>query len=183
MTKKIVAVDMDDTILYLMKAIMEDHNAKFPDHLVAYENMIAFDDSMLHPEYNKIDYFNTPGTFFNLNPIDNYVIDELKKINDKYDLVIVTSAFPRSVNDKWRWVQHHLPFLPFSNFITAGRKDLIQADILIDDAQHNVEKWVKTGRPALVPEHHWNKDLGLLPGVTMFGSWKGLTEKIDDILS
>ena len=66
MTKKIIAVDMDDTILSLMKAIQADHNQKHPDHPLAYHQMVAFDDSMFHPEYDKMDFFNKPGTFYDL---------------------------------------------------------------------------------------------------------------------
>ena len=102
-------------------------------------------------------------------------------IHEDYDLLIVTSAFASTVYDKWRWIQTHLPFVPFQNFITTNRKDLIQADILIDDAKHNVEEWIKTGRPALVPKHHWNEDLGNLDGVRLFDSWKGIKDHIDAI--
>lgn len=180
--KKIVAVDMDDTILFLMKAIMKDHNEKHPKHPVKYEDMVAFDDSMLHPDYCKMEFFNKPGTFFDLEVMDEYMVKELELIHQEYDLIIVTSAFPESVPDKWRWIEKHLPFVPFKNFITASRKDLIQADILIDDAKHNVEDWVKTGRPAIVPSHHWNQDLEKLDGVTMMYGWHGMKEIIDNIL-
>lgn len=179
--KKIVAVDMDDTILWLMKAIHADHNNKHPEAAVEYKNMVAFDDSMLHPDYDKIDFFATPGTFRNLEIMDEHVIDELEKINESYDLIIVTSAFAHSVPDKWEWLQEHMPFITQKKFITCSRKELIQADILIDDAIHNVKPWVKTGRPAIVPSHHWNQELSELPGVTMIYGWHGVKEILDDI--
>lgn len=182
MTKQIVAVDMDDTIVWLMKAIMEDHNEKYPDHLLTYEQMVAFSESMFHPEYDKMEYFVRKGTFLNLKVMDEHVVNELKEIHEAYDLIIVTSAFAESVLDKWKWIQIHLPFIPHTNFCTFSRKDLIQADILIDDAIHNVKPWVAKGRPALVPIHHWNQELKDLQGVTMFDSWKGMKQKIDEIL-
>lgn len=181
MSKKIIAVDMDDTILYLMKAIQEDHNRKHPDQPVKYEDMIAFDDSMLHPEYSKLEFFHTEGTFLHLKIMQD-AAEELEKIHEAYDLIIVTAAFPDCVPDKWTWLQHHLPFIPERNFITTSRKDLIQADILIDDAIHNVVDWVKTGRRAIVPRHHWNTELAVLPGVMMISEWKGVKEKIDYML-
>lgn len=182
MNKKIVAVDMDDTILWLMKAIMNDHNEKHPETPVLYEQMIAFDDSMLHPDYDKMEFFNRPGTFYHLEPMDDHVVSELEKIHNEYDLVVVTSAFPSSVSDKWDWIKKHLPFIPHENFFTGARKDLIQADILIDDAKHNVEKWVQKGKPAIVPSHHWNQQLAQLDGVHMMYGWHGMKEIIDSIL-
>lgn len=180
--KKIIALDMDDTILFLMKAILADHNIKHPEFQLKYQDMIAFDDSMMHPEYSKEEFFHRPGTFLNLEIMDEYVVPELEKINEAYDLIIVTSAFPESVVDKWKWLQKHLPFIPARNFCSFSRKDLIQADILIDDAIHNVKDWVATNRPALVPSHHWNQELAELPGVTMFNGWEGMKERLDTIL-
>jgi 5'(3')-deoxyribonucleotidase len=181
--KKIVAVDMDDTILWLMKAIHADHAKKHPDFPVAYEDMIAFDDSMLHPDYCKLSFFKEPGTFLNLEIMDDYVVKELEAINKDYDLIIVTSSFAENVDEKWQWMQKYLPFVPHRNFCAFSRKDLIQADILIDDAIHNVVDWVETGRPAIVPSHHWNQELAKLDGVTMIYGWHGMKEILDDILS
>lgn len=182
MKKKIVAIDMDDTIVYLMKAILEDHNKKHPEHALTYEEVKAFDDSMFHHDYCMYRFMDEPDVFFNLQFVDNDVVEEMKAIHEAYDLIIVTSAFPQHVMDKWRWLQEHLPFIPHKNFCCFSRKDLIRADILIDDAIHNVKDWVATSRPALVPEHHWNKDLALLEGVTMFKEWKGMKECLDKIL-
>lgn len=183
MNKKIVAVDMDDTLVYLMKAIMEDHNAKHPDYPVTYEQMIAFDESMLHKDYSKMDFFFKEGTFLNLELLDEYVIPEMKKINEAYDLIIVTSAFAENVLEKWKWLRRYMPFIPHKNFCAFTRKDLIQADILIDDALHNVKDWVQSGRPALVPSHHWNQEAAQLEHVTMFDSWENLKEEIDRLLA
>lgn len=180
--KKVVAVDMDDTILFLMKAIHSDHNQKHPDFQVSFDKMVAFDDSMFHPSYDKMEFFARPGTFLNLELMDEHVVNELQMINEEYDLIIVTSSFAENVLEKWQWLQKYLPFIPHRNFCSFSRKDLIQADILIDDAIHNVKDWVATGRPALVPEHHWNRQLSELEGVTMFNGWEGMKRKIDNVL-
>jgi 5'(3')-deoxyribonucleotidase len=181
--KKIVAVDMDDTILWLMKAIHADHSKKHPDFGLTYEDMVAFDDSMMHPDYCKLEFFKTPGTFLNLEIMDEHVVEELEQINEKYDLIIVTSSFAENVLEKWQWIQKYLPFIPHKNFCAFSRKDLIQADILIDDAIHNVKDWVATGRPAIVPHHHWNEELEKLDGVTMIYGWHGMTEIIDSVFT
>lgn len=181
MSKKIIAIDMDDTLVWLMRAIMEDHRKKHPYWPLQYEDMAAFHTSMLHPEYNKMDFFNTPGVFRNLEIMDEHVKLEMMKLHEDYDILIVTSAFPHTVGDKWEWLQEHLPFVPHKNFITASRKDLINADLLIDDAIHNIIPWVETGRPAIVPSHHWNQELAELDHVTMIYGWHGVKEIVDSI--
>lgn len=181
--KKIIAVDMDDTLVWLMKAMMEDHNKKFPLAALKYEDIVAFDESNFHPDYNKYDYFDEPGTFFNLEIMDEHVVSEMKALSEDYDVLIVTSAFPKAVPDKWRWVEEHLPFIPYKNFIVTSRKDLVQADLLIDDAIHNVKDWIATGRPAIAPYHHWNEELEHVPGVTMIYGWHGVKNIVDHILA
>jgi 5'(3')-deoxyribonucleotidase len=180
--KKIVAVDMDDTIVYLMKRIMEHHNILHPDHQLEYEQMAAFKHEVFHPDYDLISYLNDPATYESLELVDEYVVPELKKLTENYDVIIVTSAFPNAVGGKWNWLQKNLPFIPQRNFITASRKDLINADILIDDAIHNVVDWIKTGRPVLVPSHHWNQELEKLDGVTMIYGFHGVSDIVEHIL-
>jgi 5'(3')-deoxyribonucleotidase len=182
MSKKIVAVDMDDTMVYLMKAIMKHHNELHPDAKLEYKDMAAFRHDVFHPDYEIMDLLVKPETYADLELFDEHVIDEMKKLNEEYDVIIVTSAFPEAVPGKWIWMQKYLPFIPQRNFITASRKDLIQADILIDDAIHNVEDWVKSGRPAIVPMHHWNEELLGLEGVIPIYGWHGMKEIVDNVL-
>lgn len=181
MYKPIVAVDMDDTLVWLMKAIMEDHNRKYPMHAVKYSDMAAFQTHMFHPDYDKMEFFAGKETFFNLELMDEYVVPEMKKLHDLYEVWIVTSAFPEAVYDKWRWVQKYLPFIPYKNFFITQQKDKLAADILIDDAIHNVQPWAETGRPVIVPSHHWNQELRNLPLVTMVDSWNGMADTVTNI--
>lgn len=183
MSKKIVALDMDDTIVKLMEAIMNEHNRQFPKHKIEYKEVIPFVYGIYHPDFDPHEFMDRPGTFFELEPIDEYVLSELKRIYEAYDLIIITAAFPQSVLDKWRWIETHMPYFPHANFFTGDRKDLINADLLIDDSVKQVTSWIKKGKPALVRSHHWNQELKELEGVTMFDSWKGLRETIDEILN
>lgn len=182
MRKPIIAIDMDDTIVFLMKAIMRNHNELHPDHALTYEQMAAFKHEIFHPEYNVLDHLELPETYEALELMDEYVIPEIKKLHEKYDVIIVTSAFPSSVPGKWKWMQEHLPFIPQKNFITCGRKDIINADLLIDDAIHNVEDWVASNRPAIVPNHHWNQELKGMTLVTMVDSWKDMCKIVEQVL-
>jgi 5'(3')-deoxyribonucleotidase len=181
MRKPIVAIDMDDTIVFLMKAIMKDHNEKHPDHVLAYEQLAAFRHEIFHPDYDILGHLNKRETYEALELMDEHVVPEIKKLHELYDVIIVTSAFPEAVPGKWDWMQKHLPFIPQKNFITCGRKDLINADILIDDAIHNVRDWVASHRPAIVLSHHWNQELRTLPLVTMTDGWVDMADKVTNI--
>ncbi|MDK2600495.1 hypothetical protein QO179_23645 [Bacillus stercoris] len=115
--------------------------------------------------------------------MDEYVVDEMKKIHEAYDLIIVTASFPEAVVDIWNWIQKYLPFIPYDNFISATRKDLINADLLIDDAVHNIRDWSKKGKPAISILHHWNHEVTSYPNVYTRSGWKGMKEYVDSILN
>lgn len=186
--KKTILVDMDDTIALLMDAIRKDHNDQHPDHILKPQDMMAFDDSILHPEYDKRSFFGSTGLFYNLELIDNHVVEEMQKIHEAYDLIIVTAAFSESVHDKWRWLQKHMPFIPHDNFCTFKRKDKIHGDILIDDAPHNLLPWTETGRDAICIKQNWNvhlKEHETPDGhgdIFMKDGWKGMKEDIDFLI-
>jgi 5'(3')-deoxyribonucleotidase len=182
MRKPIIAIDMDDTIVFLMKAIMKHHNDNHTEHILAYENMAAFKHDVFHPDYDIMAYLKSNDTYRHLELMDEYVVPEIKKLHEKYDVVIVTSAFAEGVLGKWEWLQENLPFIPHKNFITCSRKDLLNADVLIDDAIHNVKDWIASNRPAVVPSHHWNQELKGMTLVTMVDGWKNVYEIVEQVL-
>lgn len=181
--RKIIAIDMDDTIADLYTPTLEDHNEKFPSHKLTFEQLEGYNDSIYHPDYDIEGFFKHSGVFSRLKLIDDYVLDEMKKINEEYDLIILTAALPESVLDKWNWLQEYMPFIKKENFITANRKDLINADLLIDDAKHNIEKWSQTGKPAIVIDYHWNQECKNLKNVYPKTGWNGMLDLIKTILS
>lgn len=182
MRKPIIAIDMDDTMVFLMKAIRTHHNTLHPDHALTYEEMAAFKHEVFHPDYDLMEYLQTESSYTDLELMDEYVVPEIKKLHEKYDVIIVTSAFAGAVSGKWKWMQKYLPFIPHKNFITCGRKDLVNADVLIDDAIHNVHDWTASNRPAIVPSHHWNQELKGTTLVTMVDGWKDMCKIVEQVL-
>lgn len=104
MTKPIIAVDMDDTICHLVKRAIYHNNISFPTHPLQYEDMVHWDTTHLrHPESTHDVFYGRPGLFEELELYDEYVVEEMRKLNDAYDLIIVTAAEPRTVGEKWNW--------------------------------------------------------------------------------
>ena len=67
-------------------------------------------------------------------------IEGLKYLNDKYNVLIVSSAteFPGSLIEKQEWLNEHFPFITWQQMIFCGRKDSIKGDIMIDDHPKNL---------------------------------------------
>jgi 5'(3')-deoxyribonucleotidase len=184
MRKPVVAVDMDDTICHLIRACVAYHNKTWPSHPLAYEDMVSWNtDHIRHPECTEQMFFARPGLYAELELFDEYVIDELRKIHEAYDLIIVTaSPSMQATAEKWEWLQRHAPFIPWANFCPWKRKDLVDFDIIVDDGAHNLIPALGRGKQVLCIPHPWNQDSRDKHNFPIMSSWKGAKERIDEIL-
>ena len=67
-------------------------------------------------------------------------IEGLRYLNEKYDVLIVSSAteFPGCLDDKQAWLQEHFPFIGWQQMIFCGKKDSVAGDIMLDDHPKNL---------------------------------------------
>jgi 5'-nucleotidase len=89
---------------------------------------------------NQRKWVATPG-FFRSVPVVPGSQDGLKKLNENF-LVIVTSLateFPCSLTDKQLWLQDHFPFISWQQIVFCGDKNIIRAEIMIDDHLKNLD--------------------------------------------
>lgn len=79
--------------------------------------------------------------FFRTVPLIADSIDGLKYLNDKYKVLIVSSAteFPNSLCEKQQWLNEYFPFISWKQMIFCGKKDSIKGDIMIDDHIKNLK--------------------------------------------
>lgn len=84
------------------------------------------------------DYYQTPGFFLNLKPIDG-AHDVMKGLYDEgHDIVIVSSAqLTTAPGEKYQWLSKHYPWIHRKNVIFASRKEMVLGDVLIDDSPRN----------------------------------------------
>ncbi len=149
-----IAIDMDE--------VLADPIAKF---IKLYERdyQITADISSLHGkelfEYYPadiagkwFDYINEPGFFLDLDLIPG-AIETVKKLNDVYEVYIVSAAseFRNSFTDKYDWLQQHFPFITWQQIMFCGKK-IVDVDIMIDDRIRNFEGF--KGRPLLFSSPH-----------------------------
>ncbi|MEK9959914.1 MAG: hypothetical protein VW541_05855 [Pelagibacteraceae bacterium] len=123
MEKKIVYVDMDNTIVDFKSGIAKlskTDQEKFKDN---------FDD---HPEI-----------FALMDPVDG-AIDALKELNNHFDLYILSTApwdNPNAWKQKREWIERYfgegIENIFYKKVILSHHKDLNSGDILIDDRPNN----------------------------------------------
>lgn len=101
-----------------------------------------------------------PDFYNDLEPVEGAIEGVKKLIDDGHDVVIV-SAVPRcggiSYHGKCHWLREYMPYFKLDNFIACSRKDVVLGDVLLDDAGHNIEKYMKTGRMAVLFDQPWNQ--------------------------
>lgn len=183
MRKPIIAVDMDDTICHLVKRAIYYNNIAFPTHQLRYEEMVFFDSTHLrHPNSTHEVFYCRPGLFEELELYDEFVVEEMKKLNQAYDIIIVTAADPSTVVEKWNWLQKHMPFITDKQFITCRRKNLLQFDLLIDDGPHNLVPAIAAGRKVLCIPHPWNKKEREQYAMPVMSTWNGAKEVVEHLL-
>jgi 5'-nucleotidase len=91
---------------------------------------------------NQIKWVTSPG-FFRSVPVISGSQEGLKKLNDNFNIIVASLAteFPQSLTDKQLWLRDHFPFISWKQIVFCGDKNLIQADIMIDDHLKNLDKF------------------------------------------
>ncbi len=113
----------------------------------------------------------SPGFFRHLTVIEDSV-DTLRRLNEKYEVFIVSAAmeFPNSLKDKYDWLMEHFPFFTWKQIALTGSKDLICGDFMIDDHVKNLQGF--KGKPYLFTAAH---NL-TVTGYDRINSWKEAAE-------
>lgn len=79
--------------------------------------------------------------FFRTVPVMEGSVEGLTYLNDKYNVLIVSSAteFPQSLKEKVDWLNEYFPFISWKQIVLCGEKNSIKGDIMIDDHPKNLD--------------------------------------------
>lgn len=192
MTKKIIAVDADDTIFDENTAIRLYMNDNYgfhhteADYLVEgpfdnyWERIWNLDQQQTHDMYEK---FVVSSYKENLKPV-NGAIQILKKLKDKYELVIVTSRDNRTTGLTHRALSEHYPTIfsdvHFTPLWGNGEKvtkakicQEIGASYLIDDSFQHCELASEAGVNAILfGTYGWNCYQTLPDSIVSCKNWE-----------
>ena len=166
--KKRLLVDMDGVLadVYKQFIAMEEKESgiKLPIEILVGK-----------PEYevfkNGRKHVNTKGFFRNV-PLMNGCVETMKKLNEKYDVFIVSAAmeFPNSLPEKYSWLKEHFPFITWQQIVFCGSKIIVHGDIMIDDHYKNLDNF--KGQTILFTQPH--NDGHDDKGHTRVHSWKDI---------
>lgn len=179
--QKTLCIDMDSVIVDLMGEWYKLYNRDYGDDLTL-ERVTSWDArSYVKPDCGEkiYEYLNQPGMFVNLKPLP-HAIKVLSRLAKKFDILIVTSTpSSNAYCEKEDWVVRNLPFIGRQNLIFAHRKNMICGDLLFDDAPHNLQAFLKTGRVAVAMDYPYNRQV-LCHRVS---GWLEFERKVDEFLA
>lgn len=133
-----------ERILVDMDAVLGDVYARFIDLEIKESGIKLELDSLVgkleqdaFPHFDK--HVHTKG-FFRHVPLIDGSVEGLRYLNDKYEVLIVSSSteFPNSLTDKMEWMEENFPFISWKQIVLCGRKDIIKGDAMIDDHLKNL---------------------------------------------
>lgn len=135
--KKHILVDMDGVLADVYSLFFKLHEQETGKRLTV-DDVSGLLEAEAFPGQRK--WVTTPG-FFRSVPVMEGSIQGLQLLNDKYDVTVASMAteFPDSLTDKQIWLHEHFPFITWEQIIFCGNKDLIKADIMIDDHPKNLD--------------------------------------------
>jgi len=145
-----VLVDMDGVLADVYAHLIDSESNESGITLHA-DDLYGKLEEEAFPSFNK--HINSVG-FFETAPLITDSVEGLKYLNDKYSVLIVSSAteFPNSMNEKCSWLSRYFPFISWKQMIFCGSKDSIKGDIMIDDHPKNLSKF--GGKKLLFTQPH-----------------------------
>ncbi|HWY68614.1 MAG TPA: SemiSWEET family transporter [Terriglobales bacterium] len=170
-----IAVDMDEVIADALTRHLSLYNGATGENLTPELIREVGLEAAVPPKHRAV-FEGLPhedGFFDNLEVIPNSQ-RSLQMLSSEFDIFITTAAMevPRSFDAKFRWLREHFPFIPTSNIVFCGDKEIIDADYLIDDRSRHFARFRGTGILFTAPHNaregarlranDWDEVLGML---------------------
>ncbi len=147
---KRIAIDMDGVLADVYSKFLEMHSEEY-GHELTMADVEGVPEREAIPGILK--YVNSEG-FFRNAPLMPGCQKYINLINEKYKLYIVSAAmeFPLSLTEKQLWLNEHFPCITWQQMVFCGSKEIIKADIMIDDHFKNLDYF--TGETLLFTQPH-----------------------------
>jgi len=132
-----IAVDMDGVLSDTVEQFT-NWEEKETGKRKSMEEIIGKPEFQAFPNSRK--YVFTPG-FFRTAPVIKDSQEILKRLHEKFEVFIVSAAteFPQSLTEKQAWLTEFFPFIGWQRIVFCGSKEIVQADIMIDDHFKNLD--------------------------------------------
>ncbi len=134
-----IAIDMDEVLADPIRKFIDLYHRDYgvPLDLELAPGNEIYDHVPTHVQDKWFDYINEKGFFRDL-PLIPGSVEAVKKLQEKYEIYIVSAAmeFRNSLEDKFDWLGEHFPFIDWQHIVFCGKK-IVRTEIIIDDRAKN----------------------------------------------
>ena len=89
------------------------------------------------PEDGRLDFLNS-REFYTKQPALPGAAAFLEQLCELADVTIMTAVYPQFMGERIQRLMQLFPFFPMDHIIMGKRKELLQADVMLDDGVHNL---------------------------------------------
>lgn len=136
-----IAIDMDDVLENLTAAWCEELNRRYGTN-VHDTDLKEWDMSVAFPELLPTQIYGVleePEFWDTVKPMPGAVESVRQLINMGHSVYVVTASSLYTIRDKMeRCLFKYFPFLTWGNVVITQKKQIINCDVMIDDAPHNL---------------------------------------------
>ena len=181
---KTILIDIDDTIENLCETWIDWLNKQYGTS-VKYEEITEWDISRFFPSLTKEQVFeplHNPEIWEWVKPKPGAVEYVKKFIDDGFNVYLCTATDYRNIKPKFESVvQKYFPYISWNQVIVTSCKQMIKADILIDDGVHNLENGDYAKILVSAPHNaDYNAEQN---GVVRANSWEDIYNKAIELLT
>ena len=137
----IIGIDFDGTINNMLDTWIEWLNQRYGTK-VKFEDIVDWELAKVFPMLSKEDLFAplSQPEYWRAVTMKSDAVEIIKKLLDEgHEIYVVTSSHYRNLPAKIdNCLLLHLPFLKKENIIITYNKAIINCDVLLDDAVHNL---------------------------------------------
>ena len=136
-----IAVDLDSTLSSFIDAWLKWYNEEYGTVVVP-EDITNWGIHEHVPHGTAIyDFFDSVMSWLQHNNHDVYIVSSV--VRDEH------------YGEKKLWVRKHLPFFDMRRFIACSSKEVVLADVMLDDGLHNLDNF--EGMYGVVYDQPWNR--------------------------
>jgi len=145
--KPVILLDMDNTMNRFWEHWVHHYNEVYNQNLrLDREDMINYNIAKCakakEPDKVRQTIFEIPGFWSSIPVYDDDMTDVVEQFYNEYDMYICTTpwhGYTECCSEKIQWVKKHLPFFDIDKMIFMKRKNMVVADLLIDDSPEVLE--------------------------------------------
>ncbi len=134
-TKFEILLDADDVLLdcneYALHLLEQKNSRPYSiDHVTDW-GLLGI------PEDERLAFLND-ASFYRTQPALPGAADFLRELMSIANVTIMTAVYPQFMGERIERLAKLFPFFPLKNIIMGHRKEMVQADVMLDDGVHNL---------------------------------------------